>query len=55
MTLTDKMANMTDQEKREYLGVQIDKSDQIESEVETRLQLIQDRKLILKTERDKLP
>jgi len=55
MTLTDKMANMTDQQKREYLGLQIDKSDQIETEIETRLQLIQDRKNLLKAEKDKLP
>ena len=55
MTLDDKMANMTNDEKREYLTLQIDKSDDIEDTIENRLQLIQERKLILKTERDSLP
>jgi len=55
MTLAEKIKNKTDQEKREYLGLQIDKSDQIETEVETRLQLIQDRKAILLVELAKLP
>jgi len=49
------MANMTDKEKREYLTLQIDKSDIIEDDVEDRLVLIQDRKVLLKAERDSLP
>jgi len=55
MTLTDKMADMTNKQKREYLTLQIDKSDIIEDDVESRLKIIQDRKLLLKAERDSLP
>jgi len=55
MTLDDKMANMTDKEKREYLTLQIDRSDDIEDNMESRLLIVKDRKLLLKAERDKLP
>jgi len=44
MTLEDKLSTMTDKEKREYLGLQIERSDSIEDNMETRLGFVQDRK-----------